>query len=227
MAKISVVAISDNVCPACYIGLHNLQRALQLYLKTVPKARQDTITTTWHAYQLDPSIPTGESQTVASKMIAKFGPEKGPKMREHLRQIGLKNGILFNPESRIGNTRDSHRVVILARAKGGDVETEVVGEIMRMYFEEGGDITRHEDLVRAAVRGGLDEGETREWLATGKGGDEVDREVAEARKMGVNGVPQFVINGKFVVDGAQEVPEFLEKLALAKRDADGETDIEV
>lgn len=219
MAKISIVAISDNVCPHCYIGLRRLQRAIAIYRKTTPGARADTITTTWHAYQLD---PLATSQPLTDRMASRWGADRVPEIKERLFQLGVKDGMVFNFDSRIGNTRDSHRVVVLARDKGDEVQSRVVEEIMRMYFEDGGDIAGWDDLVEAAVRGGLEEGEVREWLESGRGGDEVDREVDEAREMGVVGVPKFIINGKFVVDGAHEVPAFLEQLALAKQDADGE-----
>lgn len=221
MAKISIVAISDNVCPHCYIGHRRLQRAISLYRKTIPNARNDTITTTWQAYQLDATTPVGVSQPLTARITSRWGEARVPEMKEKLFKQGMKEGMLFNFDNRIGNTRDSHRVVVLAREKGDDVQNSVVEEIMRMYFEEGGDITSHEDLLKAAVRGGLDEQETREWLESDGGGDEVDREVKEARDMGVVGVPKFIINGKFVVDGAHEVPAFLEQLALAKEEADG------
>ncbi|CAM1509059.1 Fc.00g027980.m01.CDS01 [Cosmosporella sp. VM-42] len=227
MAVLSITAISDNVCPFCYIGLLRLTRALSLYRKVVPNGSCDTITTTWHAYQLDPTATAADVATVSAKMAAKHGADKVPALQERLKKIGLKDGVLFSFESKIGNTRDSHRVVVLARGKGNDVENQVVLEIMRMYFEEGGDITSHEDLIRAAKRAGLDEDETRTWLESDQGGEEVDCEAAEARKMGVVGVPRFIINDKFIVDGAEEVNAFLEQLVLAKQEAEGETEAEI
>lgn len=96
------------------------------------------------------------------------------------------------------------------------MENGVVREVMRGYFEEGADITSHDDLTKAAVRAGLQEEEVRAWLGSDQGGKEVDKEVDEAYQLGVSGVPHVVINDKFEVHGAQEVDAFLEALKKAK-----------
>lgn len=104
----------------------------------------------------------------------------------------------------------------LGKTKGNDVENKVVKEVMRMYFEEGGDITKEDDLVKAATRAGLAEEEARGWLRSENGGKEVDEEVQEAYKLGVRGVPHVVINDKFEVHGAEDVSVFLDALKKAK-----------
>jgi len=76
-------------------------------------------------------------------------------------------------------------------------------------FEAEQDITDHNVLVHAAVAGGLDEAETREWLRTNGGSDIVDRWVAQARAKGINGVPTFTINGQHTIGGAQDPEEFI------------------
>ena len=129
-------------------------------------------------------------------------------------------GIDFTLEGKIGATRDSHRLAQLGKSKGWEVEDRLVLEIMRMFFEEGGDITSWDDLVRAAQRAGIDAAEARAWLEQGKGGPEVDREIAQADAMGVHGVPKFIINGKYEVDGAEDMYDFLEQLNKAKEDVE-------
>jgi predicted DsbA family dithiol-disulfide isomerase len=55
----------------------------------------------------------------------------------------------------------------------------------------------------------LEEKEVREWMESGAGGEEVDREVLEAKKKFVTGVPNFTINGRFEIQGAEEPQAFL------------------
>ena len=111
---------------------------------------------------------------------------------ERLTALGKDAGIDFSFGGKTGNTRDSHRLVELGKAKGADVQTRVVEELFKSYFEEEGDITSNEVLRQAGVRAGLEEVEVKNWLECDRGGDEVDKKVAEAQIRGVSGVPNFV-----------------------------------
>lgn len=123
-------------------------------------------------------------------------------MQAHLARLGKDIGINFKYGGRTGNTRDSHRLVQLGKTKGEGVQTRVVEELFAAYFENEEDITDRETLVSRAVRAGLEEKEVREWMESGAGGEEVDREVLEAKKKFVTGVPNFTINGRFEIQGA-------------------------
>lgn len=97
--------------------------------------------------------------------------------------------------------------------------TRLILEMMRLYFEQGGDITSLRDLGLAAEWAGIDRGEAIAWLVDGGGEDEVCREVEEARRMRIRGVPWYEFNGRLVVDGAVEESVFLQHLILAREDA--------
>ena len=96
-----------------------------------------------------------------------------------------------------------------------------------MYFLEGGDITSKNDLVNAAERAGVDRDEAREWLEGDDGGEEVDAEVAKMQGLGVKGVPRYVINEKFAVNGAEDVGDILEKLVMAREEALGQESVDL
>ncbi|KAF4954619.1 hypothetical protein FSARC_12059 [Fusarium sarcochroum] len=202
----------NPVCPWCYIGALRLTRAIALYLKTVSSS--DTIITKWHAYQLNPNTKT---QPLVSKMASQWGEEQVPAVKARLSDIAKRAGLVFNFNSTIGNTRDAHRLEKLGRKYG--LETEVALEVMKMYFEEGGDITRKEDLADAAERAGVDRDEATVWLEGDDGGEEVDAEVLEMQRKGIKGVPRYIINEKFTVDGAEDVGEILQHLVLAREEA--------
>ncbi|TQS31494.1 hypothetical protein Golomagni_08223, partial [Golovinomyces magnicellulatus] len=212
-----ITIISDNVCPFCYIGRKRLDHALSLFRKTVPGASGLDVRVQWHAFLLDRNPP---AESVSYKGVAekRFGADRIPQKLERLKQAGASEGINFTLEGRIGATRDSHRLAHLGKTKGWQVQDRLVMEIMHMFFEEGGDITSWDDLVKAAVKAGIDSDEARDWLANGNGGEEVDRELAAADARGIHGVPKFIINSKFEVDGADDMFEFLEQLNKAKED---------
>ena len=88
------------------------------------------------------------------------------------------------------------------------MQNNVVEQLFEAYFEKEEDITSHEVLVRRAVRAGLEEEEVKGWLDSGAGGDEVDREVEEARSKRITGVPYFTVQGYHNIEGAQDAEGF-------------------
>lgn len=128
---------------------------------------------------------------------------------ERLAAAGKDVGIDFKFGGKTGNTRDSHRLIQLGKTKGPDVQTRVVEELFKSYFENEEDITSRAVLQAAGVRAGLAEEEVRAWLESGKGGREVDREVREAQMKDISGVPHFTLQGKYEIGGAQDADAFV------------------
>lgn len=151
-------------------------------------------------------------------MAQRFGP-RWEAIRENMRAMGGGDGINFTSQGLVGNTRDAHRLVQLAKTKSLNMQDKVMEQIFLSYFENGGDVTSHDMLVAAAEKGGLDPTEARAWLASDSGGPAVDKEVNEAYGEGISGVPNFTINGKFRVSGAQDVNTFLQQLVAAKKNS--------
>ncbi|OAA50560.1 DSBA oxidoreductase [Metarhizium rileyi] len=224
MTVFNITIISDTVCPFCYLGRARLARAITIYRKTVPGGSSSTFNIRWHAYRLDLEPPT-ESALVTDVAARKFGADRLVAKRARMSQLGAQEGFTFTFGGRIGNTHDSHRVIQLGRTKGAEVEDRVAMAVMKMFFEEDGDITSRDDLARAAETAGIPGPETKAWLEGAAGVREVDGEVEEAYARGYKGVPTFIINGKHEVDGAADVSDFLEMFALAK-DEENATKVE-
>jgi predicted DsbA family dithiol-disulfide isomerase len=110
-------------------------------------------------------------------------------MQQRLSEIGRAEGINFKYGGKTGNTRDSHRLIQLGKTKGPHVQTRVIEELFAAYFENEKDITRQDILIEAGVKAGLEEKEAKEWLESGKGGPEVDKEVQDAVEQSISGVP--------------------------------------
>ncbi|KAI0404679.1 DSBA-like thioredoxin domain-containing protein [Xylaria palmicola] len=215
MTNFNIKIVSDTVCPWCYVGKKRVDRAIELYRKTYPAASDDTFTVTWAPFYLDPTSPA-VGVPVKERYAQKFGAERFEMIQQRLARVGQEEGINFAFSGRIGNTRDSHRLIQLGKTKGSDVENRVVTELFKSYFEGDGDITSHATLVAAGERAGLVTNEIREWLETGKGGDEVDKEVETAYADGVSGVPNITIQGTYNIGGAQEAEVFLNAFAKIK-----------
>lgn len=205
--------------PQCYLGKKRLERAIDVYKKTVPGGSSDTFAITWKPFYLDPTLPPGRGIPVRERMAQKFGADREAAITQRLAAMGQGEGICFTFSGKMGNTRDAHRLVQLARTKGGDTQDRLMSAMMRGYFEEGGDITSREELVKAAVEAGIGENEASSWLEDGKGGEEVDKEVEWAYGHGISGVPHFIVNGKYEISGAQDVEAFVGELVRAKGSA--------
>ncbi|KAL8695922.1 MAG: hypothetical protein Q9224_003074 [Gallowayella concinna] len=208
MTNFNISIVSDTVCPWCYVGKNKLDRAISLYRSSHPNST-DTFSTTWYPFYLNPDAPkTGVDKR--QYYMSKFGPERTPMIFDRLASAGKPVGIDFKFGGKTGNTRDSHRLIQLAKTKGPKMQTRVVEELFKSYFEQEEDITSHTVLKAAAEKAGLEEGEIREWLESNKGGKEVDREVVEAQMKAVSGVPHFTIQDKFEIAGAQDPQAFVQ-----------------
>lgn len=207
MTKFDIEIVSDTVCPWCYVGKQKLEKAIQAYKELHPGSN-DEFSTTWLPFYLNPGAPkTGIDKAAYYK--EKFGEERTAMIFERLAQVGKDAGIDFKFGGKTGSTRDSHRLIQLGKSKSPAIQTRVVEELFAAYFENESDITSHEVLTNAAVRAGLEETEVRDWLKSGKGGRAVDEEVVQAKMNQISGVPNFTVQGKYEVGGAQDPGVFL------------------
>jgi predicted DsbA family dithiol-disulfide isomerase len=218
MTQYNISVVSDTVCPWCYVGKNRLERAISTHRAAHPN---DTFTTSWKPFYLNPDAPK-QSRDKQALYAEKFGAQRTQVMQAHLARLGKDIGINFKFGGRVGNTRDSHRLIQLGRTKGEGVQTRVVEELFAAYFENEEDITDKATLLKRGVQAGLDEQEVREWLDSDAGGAEVDREVEEAKRKFVTGVPNFTINGRYEVQGAEEPAAFLQVFEEIKDTEEGE-----
>jgi predicted DsbA family dithiol-disulfide isomerase len=211
---LTVDIVSDVVCPWCYLGKRRFEHALAM--TDVP------VEVRWMPYQLDPTLPP-EGKDRRTYMIQKFGSlERIEGAHQHLREAGKAEGIDFAFEriSVSPNTLDAHRLVRWASEAG--VQDAVVTDLFRAYFEEGRNIGDHEVLSETAEANGLDGQRIRERLAGSDDREAVSQEVEAARRIGVTGVPTFILGGRYAVVGAQSPEEIAEAIkGVAARLSEG------
>ncbi|KAF2031092.1 thioredoxin-like protein [Setomelanomma holmii] len=214
MTAFNINVVSDTVCPWCYVGKKRLEKGIVAYKEKHPGSN-DTFATNWFPFYLDPSAP--KSIDKQERYESKFGKERTTMMQERLSAIGRAEGIHFKYGGRTGNTRDSHRLIQLGKTKGPHMQTRVIEELFAAYFENEKDITTQVVLIEAGAKAGLNEKEAKEWLESGKGGPEVDKEVQDAVEQNISGVPNFTINDSFEIGGAQEPAAFVQLFERLKR----------
>ncbi|MEK9944427.1 MAG: DsbA family oxidoreductase [Alphaproteobacteria bacterium] len=207
--KIDIV--SDTICPWCFVG----KRRLEAALAEQPDLDVEIV---WHPYQLNPTTPK-EGVDRKDYLREKFGTETYPEqMLGALAEAGQSTGIefKFNSMNRVPNTIDSHRVLHWARETG---QQNALAEILfRRYFLDNEDIGDIETLTAAAVEAGMDADLVRERLSGDADDEAVRAEAQYASQMGISGVPTFIIDNKYAVQGAQTAEVFLQVFAKVAED---------
>jgi predicted DsbA family dithiol-disulfide isomerase len=219
MTNFRIKAVTDTVCPWCYVGERRLESAQRIWAQQHPSSG-DTFTISHQPFQLNPTLERGPTSSTDKKQYyeKKFGADRTKMIFERLRQVGESEGINFNFGGRTGNTRDSHRLVQLAKKYGSDVEQKILSGLYSGYFENERDITDLEVLIDVAVKAGIPAEDFQKALVdSDECGAEVDRAVSHAVFDGINGVPDFTIQDKIKLNGARDVSEFLEAFEYVKK----------
>ncbi len=186
---------SDPVCPWCYIGKANLDRALEAHADHPFRIE-------WHPFQLNPDMPA-EGVDKHDYLAAKFGEDRLVQMHLRLKEASRAAGAEIDPDTprRMPNTLDAHRLIDWAGLEGR--QTAVVSAIMRAYWREGRDISNAGVLADIAAAAGMDRAVTARLLASDADADDIRARDADARAKGVSAVPTFLIAQQYVVSGAQ------------------------
>ena len=192
---LTVDVISDVMCPWCYIGKRRLDRAQVLAPDVEPVIR-------WRPFQLDATIPP-EGMDRQEYLDNKFGRDRASEMYAQIQETGEAEGIAFafDAITRSPNTINAHRLIRWAEV--GDQQDAVVERLFELFFCEGEDIGETSVLLEAAREGQMDVEYIEEVLATDRDIDEVEKEIALAHELGVQGVPTFVIDQQHLLVGAQ------------------------
>jgi len=209
---LTIEVYSDVVCPWCYVGKRRLEWALSELQETV-KAE-----ITWRPFQLNPTMPK-EGMDRTTYLEAKFGSlEAFQQLEEHVLAAGTAERIPFAFEkiARTPNTFLAHRLIWFASQQG--CQDAVVDSLFKGYFEEGADIGSPFTLVQLAERAGL---KAEHVLGSDEGAAEVKVEESAGLKLGIRGVPYFVLNRMYAISGAQTPDRFVSALRRAEADHAG------
>jgi predicted DsbA family dithiol-disulfide isomerase len=209
--QINVDMVSDFVCPWCWLGYKQFIAAA--------KATKPKPTLTFRPYMLDPNVAEN-GEDYKSYMTAKFGDgakDRFKESRTHLEQEGKALGIEFDfgAITRRPNSLNAHR--LLKWAQGQDAGPEVAENIFRAYHENGQDIGDVPVLITIAESAGLDGDLVRDLLSGDEDKLSIMQEAQFFRGLGVSGVPTFIYNGQFAVQGAQPADTHKKAFKQAKQ----------
>jgi predicted DsbA family dithiol-disulfide isomerase len=193
--------VSDVVCPWCFIGKRRLEKAIALKPDIAVEVR-------FRPYFLNPWVPrAGISRE--EYLTTKFGsPDRYRSIAQRVAEAAAAEGLTYALDGikRQPNTLDCHRLIRWAGESGNAARMKQ--RLMELYFNEGGDLTDRDVPVKAAADSGLDADIVRKRLAGDDDVETVTQEAEWAKDAGIDGVPCFIFDNRFAVQGAQS-PDYL------------------
>ncbi|APU16103.1 MULTISPECIES: DsbA family protein [Actinoalloteichus] len=200
---------SDIACPWCYIGKRRFETG-------VAKAGENVVVE-YHSFELAPDTPVDFDGSTVEFLQRRMGTSAA-QVEQRLQQvtdIAAAEGLAWDMAAvRHSNTRKAHRLLHHAKAEGR--QSELKERLLRAHFEQGRNVGRDEELAELAVEVGLDRDRVLAVLSGDDYEDAVERDVQLARQYGIQGVPFFVIDGKYGVSGAQEADSFVQVLRTVR-----------
>jgi predicted DsbA family dithiol-disulfide isomerase len=211
---------SDVICPFCYLGKKNLEAALTSVKSDV------NINIEWKSFQLNPNFGSEPQSTYA--YLAQMKGLKEDEIKgsfSHLQNAGKEKGIDFNFESAlVVNTATAHRFIQLAKERG--IANQAEEALFKAQFSEGKDVSSLEVLEEIGLAIGLSPEEVKQSQTDTKYQSGFEKDIYEARQIGVRGVPFFVFDRKYAVSGAQPVEVFaqtMQKIMNERKDTELDT----
>ena len=215
-AQLKIDIWSDIACPWCYIGKRRLEEALRR-LDAAGSGISAEIE--YHSFELAPDTPVDFEGSVADFLADRKGMPKAQaaQMIEQVGVIAAGEGLEFHQDT-AHHTKTLKAHELLHHAKAHGLQLEMKERLLAAYFVRSEHVGHIDELVRLAAEVGLDADEAREVLDDGRYAADVAADIAQARAYGIQGVPFFVVEGRYGVSGAQEASVFVEVLEKAAAD---------
>jgi predicted DsbA family dithiol-disulfide isomerase len=204
---------SDVQCPWCYIGKRKFEDGAAQF--------GGDVEVEYHSFELAPDTPVDYEGTALEYLSERKGMPVAQvkEMLERVTGIASAVGLDFDYEHvHQTNTVKAHELIHLAKSKGRQLDMKE--RLLRAYFVEGHHVGRIDDLADLAAEIGLDRAEVVTALEAETFLPDVKDDVAQAVAYGIQGVPFFVIDGRYGVSGAQEPGAFAEVLRQARLERD-------
>lgn len=211
--KMKVEIWSDVVCPFCYIGKRRFEQAVNQF------AHADQLEIVWKSFQLNPAQISDINKSAVQSLAESKGISlvEAQRMTEYVTDMARSVGLSYNfDKTVVANTFRAHQFTHFAKAHNKQNEAEEA--LFQAYFTDGLNIDNVDVLAQLADQIGLNTEQFLNAIENGTYVDAVSQDLYEARQVGVQGVPFFLIDGKYAVSGAQESSTFLKTLDKAYKE---------
>ncbi|MBV1689182.1 DsbA family oxidoreductase [Novosphingobium sp. G106] len=215
-ARVTIDIFSDVMCPWCVIGYKQLEKAL------AGLAGEIEAEVRWRPFELNPDMPS-EGEDMAAHMLRKYGRAPDAASSAQMTEMAARAGYEMRylgpepePERRLRNTFLAHKLLRWALTTGGpEVQTRLKLTLFDAYFQQRRDVSDRAVLLDVAAGVGLDRAGAEAALDDEALGHEVREEELEARAAEINAVPAMIVNGRYLIPGAQEPETYANVLRKA------------
>ncbi|MGV9860153.1 DsbA family oxidoreductase [Gordonia sp. NPDC003425] len=208
--SINVDIWSDIACPWCYIGKRKFEAGLAQF------DGADDVSVTYHSFELAPDTPVDFDGSEIDFLAGHKGiaPAQVQQMLDQVTAIAADSGLDYRFDV-LQHTKTLKAHELLHHAKAEGRQLDMAERLFRAYFTEGRHLGQVDELADLAADIGLDRDATLAALESGVYADAVAADIDQARRYGINGVPFFVVDGRYGVSGAQPPEVFTEALSRA------------
>jgi predicted DsbA family dithiol-disulfide isomerase len=206
---------SDIVCPFCYIGKRHFEQAVE------QASLNRRIKVVWHSFELAPDAVTSPDASVYEVLGIRKGwsLEQSKQIHQQMEQRATQAGLHYDFSKTVpANSRNAHRLLHLAHKFG--VQDAVKELLLKGYFTDGRNIDDLAYLQDVAAKAGIPAEELRDESMLAAFDTEVQTDIQTAQKLGIQGVPFFVLNQQYAVSGAQPVETFVAALKQINEELD-------
>ena len=202
---------SDIACPWCYVGKRKFEAGVAEF--------GGDVDIEYHSFELAPDTPEEVEGSALQRFVERKGVpmEQAREMIDRVIDVAAQVGLDYDYDSlKPTNTIRAHE--LLHYAKAHDRQLEMKERLLSAYFVEGRHVGRIEDLADLAADIGLDRDDVVRALTAREYLPAVDGDKAQALEFGIQGVPFFVIDGKYGVSGAQDASTFAAALQQVREE---------
>ncbi len=210
MNNVSIDIFSDVVCPWCYIGKRNLEKAL----KIITSNRDDlNISVNWRAFQLNPALPMGgvsRQEYTASKF---GGKENAKAVYDRVRLAAEQAGLTLHFDDITVQPNSTKMHELIYASKETALTDDLIEALFKAFFIDGKDLSKKDNIIQIARDVGMSDDVSHNAVESDNYAGQVSEDLKESQRLGISGVPFYVINAEIGLSGAQP-PEIIAKTIL-------------
>jgi len=213
--RISVDVWSDVMCPWCAVGWTQFAKAVaQLDGEIAVEAR-------FMPFELNPDLPPeGKLQDRHLAEVYGRSAEDIAAMRAQMQATAERAGFPMaytgdgdEPPAMMWNTFAAHRLLRWALARSGpEAQVRLKVALLEAHFQQRRNVGDADVLLDIAEAAGFDRARAAEALADEALAIAVRSEEERGRRSGIDSVPSFVVDGKYLIQGAREPEDYAHML---------------
>jgi predicted DsbA family dithiol-disulfide isomerase len=215
MKTLSVEVWSDVMCPWCAVGWTQFRKAIEVLDGEI------AVEARFMPFELNPDLPAeGKEQAKHLAQVYGRSAEEVAAMRTQMQAAAARAGFPMDytgegtePPAMMWNTFAAHKLLRWALASHGPAaQVRVKVALLKAHFQQRRNVSDRDVLLDITEREGFDRIEAAAALDDEALAIATRLEERRGREMGINSVPSFVVEGKYVIQGARDAADYAQML---------------